>query len=62
MDVKAVRKFYYLLDKTYFEDNDIKFFLEKHIKEDYKNFNFVLREDLKELLETERIIESYYCL
>ena len=62
MDVKAVRKFYYLLDKTYFEDNDIDFFLEKHIKEDSKNFNFVLRDDLKELLEKERIIESYYYL
>lgn len=52
MDVKAVRKFYYLLDKTYFENPNIKDFLSLYAEKiDPEEFKFNLHEDLKQLLE-----------
>lgn len=52
IDEKAVRKFYYLLDKTYFENPNIEDFLALYAKKiDPKQFKFNLREDLKKLLE-----------
>lgn len=52
MDVKAVRKFYYLLDKTYFENPNVEDFLSLYTERiDSEQFKFNLHEDLKKLLE-----------
>lgn len=52
MDVKAVRKFYYLLDKTYFENSNIKDFLSLYAEKiNPEQFEFNLHEDLKKLLK-----------
>lgn len=54
MDVQAVKKFYYLLDKTYFENSNIKDFLSLYAERiDSEQFKFNLHEDLKKFLENE---------
>jgi predicted HicB family RNase H-like nuclease len=48
----AIKKYYYLLNKTYFDDNINEIFTDLYNNEtDSKDFNLELREDLKELLK-----------